>query len=225
MFFSAPRLRRFRLWIHYLITLGMILQMLPAPVVWATGDPDPQPAPLVQPLTELSGSPIAADALGENLLPPWMAPLDSSAPDPEPFPFTPTGLLAPQADAQCPQEYNLDMTLTPPPYRISMGNVAGDTYTVTLTNHDTISATEISLAIDLPAGFYYIGGSATATSNISGTLTIADQLGRTVMVRELQPGRQVLDLDLAARGMNSGVYLVTLTTDSQRLVRRLAVSR
>ncbi len=58
-----------------------------------------------------------------------------------------------------------------------------------------------------------------------GTLTITDQLGRTVMVRELQPGRQVLDLDLAARGMSSGVYLVTLTTDSQRLVRRLAVSR
>ncbi len=58
-----------------------------------------------------------------------------------------------------------------------------------------------------------------------GTLTVSDQLGRIVLIEKLQPGQEVLDLDLAGRGINTGVYQLTLITDTQRLVRRLAVSR
>ncbi|GIV30933.1 MAG: hypothetical protein KatS3mg029_0284 [Saprospiraceae bacterium] len=58
-----------------------------------------------------------------------------------------------------------------------------------------------------------------------GTLTISDQLGRTVLIQELQAGQEVLDLDLAKNGMNTGVYQVTVTTETQRLVKRLMVNR
>ena len=59
----------------------------------------------------------------------------------------------------------------------------------------------------------------------SGTLVISDQLGRTVLIQKLQAGQEVLDLDLAKNGMNTGVYQVTVTTETQRLVKRLMVNR
>jgi len=58
-----------------------------------------------------------------------------------------------------------------------------------------------------------------------GTLCISDQLGRTVLVEKLQPGQEVLDLNLSEKNMTNGVYQVVLTTPSQRLVKRLMVSR
>ncbi|RMH21140.1 MAG: T9SS C-terminal target domain-containing protein, partial [Gammaproteobacteria bacterium] len=58
-----------------------------------------------------------------------------------------------------------------------------------------------------------------------GTLTISDQLGRIVMIQKLHQGQEVLDLNLSEKGMNTGVYQVTVTTETQRLVKRLMVNR
>ncbi len=73
---------------------------------------------------------------------------------------------------QCPPESDLSIDLTIPPYRVSEGNTAGDVYTVTVSNSGTVSATEVSLLVDPNTGFYYVGGSATVSSNLDNpTLT------------------------------------------------------
>jgi hypothetical protein len=103
----------------------------------------------------------AAQELGRGLLPGWYASESRS------------GLLSP-GPGQCPASSGLDLALTIPPYTVSRGNTAGDVYTVTVTNNAAISATEVSLLIDPNVGFYYLGGSATVASSISGALSYAD---------------------------------------------------
>ena len=132
---------------------------------------------------------------GTSLLPGWMSGADTGpATDPDPASQKATGgvsLLpgwyaesasrlpaamagapfAPLGAAQCTPSSSLDLNLTIPPYPVSRGNTAGDVYTVTVKNNGTVSTTEVSLRIDPSAGFYYLGGSATVVSSISGTLT------------------------------------------------------
>ena len=166
----------------------MLLQMLPAPVAFAASGSASQRGS-----TPISGVAIAtprvtAPVLSDALLPAWMQPEatqhevtsgvvdnDAAALGESLLPnwMAPASVLAPQDAGQCPPEHQLALTLTPPPYAVSQGNAAGDLYTVTITNNGTISATEISLGVD-PAGGFYYGGSAAATSNISGTLGLSN---------------------------------------------------
>jgi Putative metal-binding motif/Secretion system C-terminal sorting domain/HYR domain len=57
------------------------------------------------------------------------------------------------------------------------------------------------------------------------TLTIFDQLGRTVFVQRLAEGQNYLTLDLAAGLFKNGIYMVSAVTGEQRLTKRLVVAR
>jgi hypothetical protein len=61
--------------------------------------------------------------------------------------------------------------------------------------------------------------------NAATTLTIYDQLGRTVLVQRLAEGRNILTLDLKDGLFRNGIYMVSATTDGQRLTKRLVVAR
>ena len=100
------------------------------------------------------------------MLPAWFSTSEQAGHGPQPM-----GSLA---AGQCTPATSLALALTVPPFTVSRGNTAGDVYTVTVTNNGTVSTTEVSLLIDPNAGFYYLGGSATVASSISGTLTYAD---------------------------------------------------
>ena len=97
------------------------------------------------------------ESLSTDLLPSWFD--TTGAPQPQ-------ALAGIQGAAQCPPADDLAIGLTIPPYRVSEGNTAGDVYTVTVSNSGTISATEVSLLVDPNVGFYYVGGSATVSSNL-----------------------------------------------------------
>ncbi len=120
------------------------------------------------------GKPVAT-ALGAGLLPAWMSSDTTSSPDAS----SPDASLAPLNAPQCTPINKLKMTVTLPPFIVSMGNAAGDVYTVTVTNSGVLSTTEVSLRVDPSAGFFYVGNSATATSNISGALSFASDPGTT----------------------------------------------
>ena len=60
---------------------------------------------------------------------------------------------------------------------------------------------------------------------INADVRIHDQLGRELLRRALPAGQQRFDLDLAARGIRSGVYLVTIRSGSQQRTLRLVVGR
>jgi subtilase family protein/PA domain-containing protein/putative metal-binding protein/peptidase inhibitor I9/type IX secretion system substrate protein/HYR domain-containing protein/polymorphic membrane protein len=55
------------------------------------------------------------------------------------------------------------------------------------------------------------------------SLTIYDQLGRTVFVQRLAEGQNYLTLDLADGLFRNGIYMVSAVTDGQRLTKRLVV--
>jgi type IX secretion system substrate protein len=57
------------------------------------------------------------------------------------------------------------------------------------------------------------------------TLTIFDQLGRTVLVQRLAEGQTSLTLDLKDGLFRNGIYMVSAVTDGQRLTKRLVVAR
>jgi hypothetical protein len=57
------------------------------------------------------------------------------------------------------------------------------------------------------------------------TLTIFDQLGRTVLVQCLAEGQNSLTLDLRDGLFRNGIYMVSAVTDGQRLTKRLVVAR
>ena len=80
---------------------------------------------------------------------------------------------------QCTPPAQLNMSLSLPPGIVSLGNVNGDVYTVTVTNNGTVSTTEVSLQVDPSVGFYYVAGTATAASSFSGTLPIAGPAANT----------------------------------------------
>lgn len=108
-------------------------------------------------------SPTDPTELSTTLLPDWYQ--DPAAP-------LAIGTYAP---AQCTNSNDLAMTLTVPPYDVSRGNVAGDVYTVTVQNTGTFSTTEMALRIDPNVGFYYLGGTAVATSSLlTTTVPITD---------------------------------------------------
>ena len=127
-------------------------------------------------LPELSGNRTGAGA-SEQALPSWLTVLDPSGAWQQ---ANSTELNGPPIGpaafgiAACTPAIDLDMQLTPPPYVVSRGNVAGDTYTVTVTNNGSTDTTEVSLYIEPSAGFYYLANSASVTSNLSGTLVYTD---------------------------------------------------
>jgi Putative metal-binding motif/Secretion system C-terminal sorting domain/HYR domain len=57
------------------------------------------------------------------------------------------------------------------------------------------------------------------------TLTIYDQLGRTVLLQRLAEGQNYVTLDLAGSLFRNGIYMVSAVTDGQRLTKRLVVAR
>jgi hypothetical protein len=57
------------------------------------------------------------------------------------------------------------------------------------------------------------------------TLLIYDQLGRTVFVQRLAEGQNSVTLDLNDGLFRNGIYMVSATTDGQRLTKRLVVAR
>jgi len=79
----------------------------------------------------------------------------------------------------CPLPGQLPITLTPPPYLVSMGNSAGDLYTVTLTNSGAYSLTDVSFRITPSQGFFFIGSSAVMTHSVYGSLTAVQPAGNT----------------------------------------------
>ncbi|MCL4829582.1 MAG: hypothetical protein KJZ95_19605, partial [Caldilinea sp.] len=82
--------------------------------------------------------------------------------------------LEQESNDQCAPSGNV-MTLTPPPYAISRGNIYGDVYTVTIRNNSSVlTTTNVTLRINPNVGFYYLGESATVESSISGSLTYTD---------------------------------------------------
>ncbi|MCC7362611.1 MAG: DUF11 domain-containing protein [Anaerolineales bacterium] len=103
-----------------------------------------------------------APAVGASLLPNWLAPAAANA----------SALLSPGVCPADPATLNLQLTL--PDYTVSRGTTSGDVYTVTVTNSGAVSVPEVSLLINANVGFYYLGGSATATSSLSGTQTYVD---------------------------------------------------
>ncbi len=108
----------------------------------------------------------ANSSLGSTLTPGWLgaAPGGPQA----------SGARGPlKAPGVCPAAANLALNLILPDYTISRGNAAGDVYTLTVRNTSAISVPEVSLLIDPNAGFYYLAGSATASSSVSGTLTLS----------------------------------------------------
>ena len=102
-------------------------------------------------------------SLQTGMLPAWMK---SSGPQA-------SGLYSPGPGA-CQPAANIAMQVIPPPYSVSRGNTAGDTYTVTIKNNSLSAIPEISLLVDPNLGFFYLGGTAQATSSVSGTLSLID---------------------------------------------------
>ncbi|MCO6452393.1 MAG: DUF11 domain-containing protein, partial [Caldilineales bacterium] len=160
----------------------------------------PQPVAASNPATALgesltpgwmnTGAPgdstASGDVLGEQVLPKWM--LGTSGQNQGGAGAASTGLgnrivpnwmqtAAPKAGlapaGQCTPSSKLRMLMVAPPYPVSRGNVAGDVYTVTVKNNGTITTTAAALQLDPSAGFYYVGGSASASSDVDGALTIS----------------------------------------------------
>ena len=109
--------------------------------------------------------------LSPSLLPNWMFDSFDSAVEASAALFN--GPQSP-GPGYCPAAANIIMQLETPPYAVSRGNQAGDVYTVTITNQNATPIPEISLLVNPNTGFSYIGGSASAVSSVSGTLTIID---------------------------------------------------
>ena len=146
--------------------------------VWMA-DSDSQPALGSSLLPSWMAETEETKDLGDQFLPEWMAegkdpslalPGDVSGPDLL-FVNTPQALL----DAgNCPPAANLVLNLSLPPDPVSRGDTSGQTYTMTITNNDPSPVPEISFQIDPNQGFNYLGGTASATSSVSGTLTLVD---------------------------------------------------
>jgi len=125
------------------------------------------------------------DTINEDILPSWMAePIQQQAtplkqPQGSKPPATKETMLplrGPYSPGEgvCPSADELSIKLIPPPYAVSQGNPNGDTYVVTITNNSETTMPELSLLITPGVGFYYLGDSASAASNISGTLSYTD---------------------------------------------------
>ncbi len=135
-------------------------------------------------LPNLSTSELAADAtdspaaltLGTAFAPAWFAPATNDrTPNQETarsrsLPFAP---LAFPGVGACLPVTDTATSITPP-LIVRQGRLNGELFTVQITNNTTTteSIPEISLQTEPAAGFYFIGNSATATSNIDGNLPL-----------------------------------------------------
>lgn len=106
--------------------------------------------------------------ISSALLPGWFA--APSAPVESARPLEPSARL--MAAGSCTTAGQLTMALTVPA-EVSMGNAAGDLFTVTVNNSGSAATTEARLLVTPSPGFYYLVGSATASdgSNIAVTLS------------------------------------------------------
>ena len=105
----------------------------------------------------------AEEDMGSDLLPSWMS--APAADNPPPV----SGDVG-----NCPPAANLDMSITVPPDPINRGDTTGEVYTVTVTNNDADAVDLVSFQIDPNQGFYFVGGSASATSDIDGAISVSN---------------------------------------------------
>ena len=81
--------------------------------------------------------------------------------------------------SSCPLPVRLPMQLQIPPYLVSFGNTAGDSYTFTVRNTGTATATDISFAIDPSPGFFFKAASAGLQHSQWGALAVSQPLADT----------------------------------------------
>lgn len=105
--------------------------------------------------------------IGSGLLPGWFA--GPAAPVESAGALEPSARL--MAAGSCTTAGQLAMALTVPA-ETSVGNVAGDLYTVTVTNNGTAVTSEARLLVTPSAGFVYVAGSATASDGSSVNVTL-----------------------------------------------------
>jgi uncharacterized repeat protein (TIGR01451 family)/fimbrial isopeptide formation D2 family protein len=79
----------------------------------------------------------------------------------------------------CPLPGQLPLALTPPPHLVSVGNSAGDQYTVTLTNHGAYTLTDVSFFVSPSLGYFFIGNSAVMTHSVYGSLSVTQPASNT----------------------------------------------
>lgn len=79
----------------------------------------------------------------------------------------------------CPLPGQLPLALTPPPHLVSMGNSAGDQYTVTLTNNGAYTLTDVSFSVSPSLGYFFIGNSAVMTHSVYGSLSVTQPASNT----------------------------------------------
>jgi hypothetical protein len=130
---------------------------------------------------------VASDQpdLGSGVVPTWMAAASDEA-DMGSDLF-PSWMSVPAADSppvsgdvgNCPAAANLDAEIIVPANPVNRGDDVGEIFTVTVTNNDATPVEEVSFLVNPNRGFYYVGGSASATSDYSGTLTIVGDPGTT----------------------------------------------
>ncbi|MBX3052028.1 MAG: DUF11 domain-containing protein [Caldilineaceae bacterium] len=109
--------------------------------------------------------------MGSALLPDWFA--APTAPVESASPLEPSARL--MAAGSCTTAGQLSAALTVPA-EVSVGNVTGDLFTVTVNNTGTAATTEARLLVTPSPGFYYVAGSAAASdgSTIAVTLSPAN---------------------------------------------------
>jgi len=151
------------------VAMTMLLGLWPAPTLVLA-----DPAPVAAEAVETVYGPAEGPLLGAMAQPTLSDPAVSVAVPvlfPQPNVNRPRLPLRPlQAAGNCANATALDMQITPPAYIISMGNVDGDVYTVTVTNNGAKDVTEVSFLINPNVGFSYLDNSATVMSSVDGSL-------------------------------------------------------